>query len=98
VVLSNRQVGYSLLALTAATVGLTVYMAATADHRMDLVHYAPAVALVAMMVAWPFANGWRPWQRSDGHSCAACGAQWLPGEGAGACPACGHASAEPVSS
>ncbi|MCA1810726.1 MAG: hypothetical protein LC623_01790 [Halobacteriales archaeon] len=91
--LSNRQVGYALLGLTVATVGLTAYMAATADHRMDLVHYAPAGALVAMMVAWPFANGWRPGKRAEGTSCAACGAHWLPGEGAGACPACGHATA-----
>lgn len=91
--LSTRQVGYALLALTAATVGLTAYMAASARHQMQPIHYAPAAALVAMMVAWPFANGWRPWRAAAAHSCPACGVQWLPGEGAGACPACGKATA-----
>lgn len=93
VALSNRQVGYALLGLTAATVGLTAYMAATAHHAMAPVHYAPAAALVAMMAAWPFANGWRPWRRVAERNCAECGTEWLPGEAAASCPACGHASA-----
>jgi hypothetical protein len=88
--LSTRQVGVALLGLTLATVGLTIYMAATAHHQMAVVHYAPAAALVAMMVAWPFANGWRPWGRPADRSCASCGTQWLPGEGATHCPACGN--------
>ena len=91
--LSNHQVGYCLLGLTAATVGLTTYMAATSHHQMELVHYAPAAALVAMMVAWPFANGWRPWKPAAERDCAACGTHWLPGEGATACPACGNGTA-----
>jgi hypothetical protein len=91
--LSNRQVGLALLGLTAVTVALTAYMAATAHHRMEAVHFAPALALVAMMVAWPFANGWRPWKAAPDQSCTACGTQWLPGEAAGSCPACGNAGA-----
>lgn len=91
--LSNRQVGYALLGLTVVTVALTIYMALTAHDAMAPIHYAPALALVAMMVAWPFANGWRPGRRAGNPSCAACGAEWLPGEGAGACPACGSPAA-----
>jgi hypothetical protein len=94
VTLTTRQIGYALLGLTVATVGLTAYMAATAHHAMQPVHYAPAAALLAMMVAWPFANGWRPWrQMTTERDCAACGAHWLPTEGANACPACGQAAA-----
>jgi hypothetical protein len=95
VTLSTRQVGYALLALTVATVGLTLYMAAGAHHAMAPVHYAPAVALVAMMAAWPFANGWRPGRRAAERDCAACGTHWLPGEGTAKCPACGSPSGAP---
>jgi hypothetical protein len=91
--LTTRQVGFALLGLTVITIGLTVLMAVQAHHGMAPIHYAPAAALVAMMVVWPFANGWRPWTDSLPQSCRSCGTQWLPGESQGHCPACGQVSA-----
>jgi hypothetical protein len=91
--LSTRQIGYALLGFTLLAVGLTAYMALTAHHPMAPIDYAPAAALVAVMVAWPFANGWRPFTPASRrlHSCPACGTEWLPSEAGGthACPACG---------
>lgn len=75
-----------------ATIALTVYMASSTQHGMQPIHYAPALALILMMVIWPFANGWRPWKAAPARTCSACGTHWLPGEAGGACPACGQAS------
>ncbi len=93
--LSTRQVGWALLGLMLAAVGLTAYMVATAGHTMDPMHYAPAAILVLVTAAWPFVNGWRPFATPATrlHSCGSCGTQWRPAQENGTrfCPACGTA-------
>jgi hypothetical protein len=91
--LSPRQVGWTLLGLTAIAVALTAYMVATAGHTMDPEHYAPAAILVLVTAAWPFVNGWRPFATTAARikTCGECGAQWKPATEGGVrfCPACG---------
>jgi hypothetical protein len=95
--LSVRQIGYALFGLTAATVGLMAYMVLSGGHHheMDPSHYLMVLIPASVTIAWPFANGWRPWGPKADLSCAQCGTVWLPGEAAGQCPACGDAKAMP---
>jgi hypothetical protein len=89
--LSVRQVTWALVGLWAAAVGLTITMAVTSSHHMDLLHFAPAFALTALLLAWPFLLGWRPLTPADKRlrTCHDCGTQWRPSdEGTGRCPAC----------
>lgn len=90
--LSMRQAGWALLALTVVAVGFTVMMVLQYGHAMQPVHYASAVALVAIMVSWPFVTGWQPWRSEETRfrPCGECGTLWSPREaGAPFCPACG---------
>ena len=92
--LTTRAIGYIFLGLTLATAGLEWQMmqsSGTHHHEMAPSHYLMVLAPAAVTVAWPLANGWRPWQtKADDLSCTSCGTEWLPGEAAGACPACGE--------
>ncbi|MEK6986042.1 MAG: hypothetical protein AABX89_06645 [Candidatus Thermoplasmatota archaeon] len=91
--LTPRQVLFSLLGLTVLAVGLTIYMVATATHAMEPMHYAPAAILVLVTIAWPFANGWRPFTKPENQlrACGSCGTQWRPSQEGGTrfCPVCG---------
>jgi hypothetical protein len=91
--LTTRQIGYGFLGLTLVTLGLTVSMMTGSQHHMDPSHYLMPLVPAAITVAWPFANGWRPWRRATDLSCAKCGTVWLPGESAGACPVCEQGAA-----
>jgi hypothetical protein len=80
----------TLLALTLATVGLTAWEAA--EHGMTPLAFVPAGLLVAILLAWPFLNGWRPWTAPGRRwlSCGGCGTQWRPADEGGLtrCPVC----------
>lgn len=90
--LTNRQItlflaAFALVALTALVVD------AWAMGEVQLVFVGPAISAVAMLVAWPFVLGWRPFGEAL-RSCTVCGTQWSPRrEGVGFCPACGGADA-----
>ena len=90
--LSTTQVTWVLVGLWLAAVATTVAMVTTSQHPMEATHYAPAVILTVVLVAWPFALGWRPFTPAAQRlrTCHACGTEWRPAdEGTNRCPACG---------
>lgn len=90
--LSARHVTVALVLLWLLALGATLLMLQD-GHRMDPVHWAPAFLLSALLAAWPFALGWRPFTpvQKRLRTCDACGTQWRPADEGGAlrCPACG---------
>jgi len=93
--LSTSHVTVALVALWLVAAFVTLPMA-TAGGAMDPTHWVPLTALTAILAAWPFLLGWRPFTRS-GHrlrTCSDCGTVWRPADegGAGNCPACATAA------
>lgn len=88
--LTSRHIFLALLALTLLALGATAYMTVSM-HHMEAIHYAPAVILVLVTIAWPFANGWRP-SAAQWQTCPACGTHWHPKqESSATCPVCAAA-------
>lgn len=83
-----------LVILAAAVVGLTTYEVARGTPMAPAM-FVPAGLMLAILAAWPFLNGWRPFTPAGAQlrSCNACGLEWRPNEedGITQCPACaGH--------
>lgn len=87
---TTRTVTWTLAAITAATVALTLWQ--DTRHPIGAWAWLPATVLVATLAAWPFLNGWRPLRlpARELRSCGGCGAQWRPADEGGrtTCPVC----------
>lgn len=86
-----REATWFLVALAGTVVALTVHEVIRGGD-VPLLMYLPAGLMLAMLAAWPFLNGWRPWTPTAQQlqDCARCGAQWRPADedGMTQCPAC----------
>jgi hypothetical protein len=86
-----RQATAFLLVLAAVVVGVTTWELLR-HGPLDAVMFLPAGLMLAILAAWPFLNGWKPWVGSmqQLQDCSRCGTQWRPAdeEGATRCPAC----------
>jgi hypothetical protein len=88
--LPTRSLTWAILLLWAASIAITVSMWFDGDRAWT--HYLPAAVLTIVVLSWPFALGWRPWEASDRRlrTCPSCGTEWRPAdEGTTRCPACG---------
>lgn len=87
---SSGTVTLTLVALTVVTVALTAWE--YLERGITPLAFLPAGLLVAVLLAWPFLNGWRPWTapRRRWHSCGGCGTEWRPVDEGGltSCPVC----------
>jgi hypothetical protein len=90
--LSPRHVTGALVVLWLVAAIATAALLTQPGHAMQPSHWAPVAILTAVLAAWPFALGWRPWtpRARRLRTCGACGTQWRPSdEGTARCPACG---------